>query len=295
MKRSTVWAAATALGLVAGAVAGMARASFQGPGPDLVVTSPKDGARVREKVNIVVPATAVPRDGFIAVYVDGQFKAALAPPPPDENVTPGKPRAPKPIAYVWDTKAPSTDALLNAQQAVAQDGPHILDIRSYNNSGTQLAEKRLTVTLSNKIATSPDQVVRLAYHGRVGWSWYDQQHIDFLAQAGVAGFAQTTSNPYTKLTHKEADRYLLSVEDFNPGLNEQYIRERREPLIYVDTNGTPQTVRLQSSSVYYTMSGTGRVQPSGVMKRTKREPFANIMELPGRTMRMGESFNSFSR
>src|SRR5262249_44952735 len=69
-------------------------------------------------------------------------------------------------------------------------------------------------------------------------------------------------------------------------------RERREPLIYVDTNGTPQTVRLQSSSVYYTMSGTGRVQPSGVMKRTKREPFANIMELPGRTMRMGESFDT---
>ena len=40
--------------------------------------------------------------------------------------------------------------------------------------------------------------------------------------------------------------------------------------------------RLESSSVYYTLHGNGSVQPSGVMTRTKREPFVNIIGLPGR-------------
>src|SRR5438874_6909855 len=77
MKRWTVWAASAALGapLAVGALATVARAAFQSAGPELVVASPKDGARVRERVKVIVPPSSVPKDGFVAVYVDGQFKA----------------------------------------------------------------------------------------------------------------------------------------------------------------------------------------------------------------------------
>src|SRR5438874_7764912 len=141
MKRRTIWtiSAALAAPLAVGVLATIARAAYQGAAPELVVTSPKDGAQVRERVKVVVPASAVPAEGFVAVYVDGQFKAAVAPPPADDQATPGSPSAPSPIVYVWDTKAPSTDPMLTAAQKVAQDGPHGRYVRSYDRTCTQLA------------------------------------------------------------------------------------------------------------------------------------------------------------
>jgi hypothetical protein len=294
MKRWSVWALAAVLGsglctLVAVSIAGAAR---QGGAPVLTVTSPVDNAEVREKVKITVPRDAVPDEGFIAIYIDNQFKVAVAPPPVDEEpgqAVPAKPVAPKPIEYLWDTKERSTDMSLPPDRQFTQDGPHILEIRSYDKNGSQVGQKRLTVHLTNRIPFAQDEPVRLIYGGRVGNSWYDNHTIDMIAQAGDRGFSQTSrNNPYTRLTHKETDKYLLSIEDLQPVSSEAYVRERREPIIEIITNSTKNFVRLDSSSVYYTMSAKGVVEPSSAMKRTKREPFANIIELPGRTYRMNE-------
>ncbi len=303
MKRWSAWLLAAVVGggaIVFGLSAG-ARASMQDSAPQPVIVTPADGATVREKVRIEIPRNVVEfksgsgvDEGFVAIYVDSQFKAALAPPPlPEVEVTeegakPAPPQKPEPIVYHWDTKEVIDDLRLTPDQATTKDGPHVLEVRSYSKDGMQVGRTQITVNVANKIDVPRDHPVRLVYRGRDGDLWYDHHTVDLTAQPGDIRLASAGSNPFTRLVHKETSKYLLSIEDTMPAFNRSSVRERREPQIEIVTNNQKQNVNLDSSSVYYTLTSTGKVEPSGVMKRTKREPFINILELPGRTVRLNE-------
>lgn len=292
MKRWSAWALAlAATGFWVFEMASGARSAQQDNRAHLTIASPKDNASVRETVRVLVPKAAVPDEGFISVYVDGRFRAAVAPPPAPTVTDPkATPAAPAPfITYEWDTKRAEGDSLMTPPQlaALTADGPHVLEVRSYDQHGAQVDSARVGVMVKNKIDVAPNTLVELRYGppdpDRRGQAlWYDEHNVDFKAEAGFRGASTVAGSGYNSLNHKENSTYLLSIEDSGPF--EMFMRERREPIIRLTRDNVPELVKLDSSSIYYTMDRKGSVEPSNAMKRSSREAFIDILELPGKKM-----------
>ena len=258
-------------------------AASAGADKPLELIEPKDGAEVREKVKIVIPRASVPAEGFVAIYIDKQFKVALAP-PSAEDLQEKKLPPNSPVTYVWDTKAPLTsDTNVTAQDRFAQDGPHVISIKSYRGDGGLVEEVAAQVTLKNILDSATNQAVPLMYGGREGEQYEVEHTVNFQADAGQTGFraygapsgpASSSAGP-SKLAHTETSRYLVSLEDVLAATGTGFWRERRKSPLTVVVNNLKQVVRLDTSSRYYSMDPTGTVRKSKVMERESREPILN--------------------
>jgi len=273
--------------------ADMAIAAAEKP---LEILEPKDGAQVREKVAIKIARNSIPPEGFVAIYIDGRFKMALAPQTLEE-LEEKKLDGNTPVSYVWDTKLPiSTDTSLAAEDRIARDGPHLIEIRSYRQDGEEVERARAQVNLKNSVDAATNKPVRLWYNaGPVGQGYVLEHMVDLeaTASAGRGGsFGGAPAAGGDKLTHLETTKYLVSIEDLMPATGLGFWRERRESPIIITVNGTKQIVRLDSSSRYYSLTRTGDVLRSKVMERENRVPILNPLDLPGRPHRMNESFTT---
>lgn len=268
----------------------------------LELLTPKPNSTVREKVAITIPRESIPPDGFVSIYVDKQFKVALAPPAvdegdekPEENGGPGKKPVDLNVKYVWDTKQPLTDSITaTAEDRFAQDGAHLIEVTTHKSDGS-LAERVLVpVTLQNKIAGALNRPANLRYGGSVGRQ-YELEHIVNLEASGIAEGVrpgQVTAPTNDKFTHIETGKSLVSLEDLNPASGNGFWRERRLSPLSISLNGVKQIIRLDSSSRYYSMDRAGRAQLTKVMEREKREPLINPIELPGGFHRLNEPFTT---
>ena len=162
----------------------------------LSVSEPQDGQQVQENVLISIPRAGVPPEGFIAIYIDDRFIVAKATPEdlPPENQTEeeaAKPTKPEPITYVWDSKAPlSKDTSLALADRMPQDGPHVIEVRAYDNSGSEIERVRVQVELQNQVVYESTQPLRLAYRGQVGDTWRLEHVVDLKAEAGESAYAR---------------------------------------------------------------------------------------------------------
>lgn len=270
----------------------------------LTVVEPKDGAQVKEKVRISVPRNAIPAEGFVAIYIDGRFRLALAPPSPEE-IAEKKMKEDAPVSYVWDTKAPlAEDRTLAAEDRVVQDGPHLIEIRSYNAAGEEAEKASITVNVKNALEPAANKPIRLWYNnGPVGKQFVIEHTVDFTATAGQSGFGGGSGGAFgsagtseggggDRITHLETTKYLVSLEDLMNATGVGFWRERRESPIVITVNGTKQIVRLDTTSRYYSMTRRGTVVRSKAMERESRVPIINPIDLPGRPHRMNEPFTS---
>ncbi len=265
--------------------------SDQGAEKPLTISAPKDGSEVREKVQVVVPRTTIPPNGFVAVYIDGKFRVALAP-PSVEDVTDKKLPADAPVTYVWDTKAPFTDDQTAANDdRLVQDGPHVIEIKSYKESGAQAETAAVQVNVKNGIDYPSNYPAKLWYSGRVGKAFIVQNRVELEANAATGGRHAVAAGP-DKLSHNEDSKILVSLEDLSPATGSGFWRERRENPLVVTVNGLKNTVRSDVSSRYYTLERTGAVKRSRQMERENREPIINPLDLPGRPQRMNETFTT---
>jgi hypothetical protein len=270
----------------------------------LAIVEPKDGAEVKEKVRIAVPRTSIPPEGFVAVYIDGRFKLALAPPSPEEldemkkaSEKTKKPMDPN-VAYVWDTKeALAEDRSLAKDDRIVKDGPHLIEVRSYKADGEEAERSRLQVNVKNSIESATNAPIRLWYNaGPVGQQYLLEHTVDLQATAGQAGFGGGAAGQQAvggdKITHHESTKYLVSMEDLMPATGVGFWRERRETPIVITVNGLKQIVRLDTTSRYYSMTKRGDVVRSKVMERESRVPILNPIDLPGRPQRANEPFTT---
>lgn len=276
-------------------VANMAAPAADKP---LEIVAPKDGSTVKELVSIAVPRSSVPPDGFIAVYIDNKFRVALAPPSAEE-MQEKKLKADAPVSYVWDTKAPVSDDSNTAREdRFAQDGPHVIEVKSYNRDGQMIETAASQVNLRNKVEFVTNQPVKLWYNQSVAGQTYVIDHtVDLVANSASGGFrrpgqpAEATGGP-DKIVHKETSHYAVSLEDVSAATGTGFWRERRESPLTVVVNGTKHTVRIDSSSRYYPLEKNGTVRKSKIMERESREPIVNPVDLPGRAQRMNEPFDT---
>ncbi len=257
----------------------------------LSIAAPKDGADVREKVAIVVPRNSIPPGGFVAVYIDGKFRVALAPPAAEDmGDVKGAPDAP--VTYIWDTKQPaSDDPSASAEDQILADGPHVIEVRSYKQTGAQSETVAAQVNVKNGIDYPSNYPARLMYGGIVGKPYEMQHHVVLDANAINGGRFRAAPAPGPeKLSHEEMSRFLVSLEDQLSATGMGFYRERRQSPLTVILDKVRHTVRFDSSSRYYTMDRTGFVKKSRQMDREKREPIVNPIDLPGRPQRMNETF-----
>ena len=129
--------------LVAAAGAAVAQSSF-------TIVRPYDGARVREKVKILVPKASVPSGGYIGVFLDGKLLDATAP-----ELDPTKSY----YQYVLDTKGRGIP-----------DGPKKLELKLYVNYSEQ---SRIVDTSSVDINVANSTGIRVPDGGvslRYAWN-----------------------------------------------------------------------------------------------------------------------------
>jgi len=264
----------------------------------LEIQQPKDGATVREKVKIVVPRASIPAEGFVSVYIDRRFIAAVAPLSAEE-IEEKKMKPDAPLTYVWDTQAPppASDSTLAVSEKIPQDGPHIIEIVSHRSDGSEAERARVQVELRNQVVVAPTQPARLWYGGKVGEQYVLEHEVDLQLNAGEAGTsrsgrAQAVAPGPSKLSHKETARYLVSMEDVENAGTVGFWRERRESPLTVVTNELKQSVRVEDSSRYYGLRRNGDVRVPKVMERERREPILNPLTLPGRLHQVKDAFNT---
>ncbi len=265
----------------------------------LTISTPKDGSEVREQVKVVVPRSTIPPNGFVAVYIDSKFRVALAPPSEeeaaDQKLPAGVKPADAPITYVWDTQAPiSDDGTTTTEDRFIQDGPHVIEIRSYKENGAMAETVAVQVNVKNSVEYASNYPAKLMYGGKIGQPYFVENRVDLqgtAAQGGRGRFAASAPGP-DKINHLEEGTFLVSLEDVLAATGAGFWRERRESPLVVTVNGTKNTVRVDSSSRYYTMDRRGDVRKSRQMDREKREPIVNPIDLPGRPQRMNETFTT---
>jgi hypothetical protein len=268
----TRWTGAAAL-LTVLALAGIAPANAAG----LVIARPREGATVREIVKVEVPASSIPSNGFAALYIDGQFRVAQAPPVNSR----------KPIVFRWDTKAVLQDTSLKESQRTVADGEHAIEVRSYTPDGRMAERAAVNVRVANHLPIRAGQPIYLAYKFRLGDATKYAYRYDLKATANQNSSSSAPSQ-VPDISYQEFTKVTSFVEDVDAG--KAFMRERRASPITISFGDVPQAVPVDESSRYFEISPNGHTDLSTAMTREKRFPFYNQMLLPARSVRVGQSW-----
>lgn len=127
------------------------------------IARPVDGATVRETVSILVPVSSVPSNpgaGFIAVSVDGVYKAASGERSDDGRY----------VVYRWDTKAIEVSPETGEQKGRPKDGKHTIRVQAYTSDGKKTGPfGQITIYVKNNAsADMPAGGLKLRYKSPVG-------------------------------------------------------------------------------------------------------------------------------
>ena len=168
------------------------------------VARPQDGARVRETVRIQIPRTALTNVKYLALSVDGKFRAGLGVPSPvfEKN---GKAKSvttdvlaydETSVSILWNTKALTPDPKNPSILEGVEDGPHAVEIIAFDGNNKRIGRQSLSLEVDNKGGLRvPADGILLTYRFQVGDETHYSQKTDveYLGEnkpaAAGAGFA----------------------------------------------------------------------------------------------------------
>jgi hypothetical protein len=168
------------------------------------VARPQDGARVRETVRIQIPRTALTNVKYLALSVDGKFRAGLGVPSPvfEKN---GKAKSittdvlaydETSVSILWNTKTLTPDPKNPSLLEGVEDGPHAVEIIAFDGNNKRIGRQSLTLEVDNKGGLRvPADGILLTYRFQVGDETHYSQKTDveYLGEnkpvAAGAGFA----------------------------------------------------------------------------------------------------------
>jgi hypothetical protein len=243
----------------------------------LVLLRPREGATVREQVKVVIPAAAIPPNGFASLFVDGMFRVAQAPAANSQ----------KPLTFVWDTKAKLTDTSLPEDKRTVQDGEHVLEVRTYTDDGRMAERSAVNVRVANRLPVREGQPIYLGYRFRVGDSTKYTYSFDLKA-SGSLNTPGTSATSLPEISYREFTKVAMFVEDWDG--SKAFVRERRLSPITISFGDVPQSVPVDESSRYYSIFPNGDTIFSSAMAREKRVPMYNQIGLPAGSVRVGQSW-----
>jgi hypothetical protein len=151
------------------------------------VARPQDGARVRETVRIQIPRTALTNVKYLALSVDGKFRAGLGVPSPvfEKN---GKAKSvttdvlaydETSVSILWNTKALTPDPKNPSLLEGVEDGPHAVEIIAFDGNNKRIGRQSLTLEVDNKGGLRvPADGILLTYRFQVGDETHYSQKTD---------------------------------------------------------------------------------------------------------------------
>lgn len=217
---------------------------------------PPDGATVRETVRVRIPLASIPENGYVAYYINGQFRVALAP-------TAEQRASQKPgdmFEFAWDTKSPFKGVGVKEQPAPA-DGEYeitaVLYAPASSNAANAVAVQTssVRVTLANKINNDPGAIT-LRYNFVDGDARTYGRNGETVIVAGLTQGAGGTTDQELVAQRSEL---LLAVEDkYNNGRS--LVRNKLMRLS-VRQGGQETIIPTQSlpNSLYQEVDPLGRV------------------------------------
>jgi len=312
------------LGFAVGA--GLVLVGVAGSASALEIRTPKDGATVREKVQIVVPRSNIPPNGFLALYIDNEFVLAQSP-------ALGKTA---PVVFTWDTKQPRGKIGLSSEQRDWAEGEHVLEVRSYNQEGGVVERDQVSVLLNNRVQTPNRQPIRLAYKFKPDEKLIYQLRTEveatgtgttggpspyptaggfsggypgpgapggFSGAAGPGGPDSGGAGPgfpggagYGGVAQNQTQSYTefrkvsVHVADNQDTLAQ--LREFPENPLTLITNGVKQPIAMPPVSRYYFLTTQGDEVRTAAMRRQNQKPFFNVIRLPANSIRVGDEWKA---
>lgn len=169
--------------LAIGGVSIVGTASAQVP---FRIARPVNGATVRETVKIEIPRSSLGQVKYLALTVDGKFRAGVA--VPDLRLDNKATKTDtvladaKTVTLLWNTKAPVADPKNPQILEGVEDGTHSIKVIGYNANDQKAAEETLTLTVSNRGQLAmPAQGILLSYRFGVGeqTKWRQKTELEF--------------------------------------------------------------------------------------------------------------------
>lgn len=171
-------------GLAALGLAGAAQAQVP-----FRISRPVNGATVRETVKIQIPRTSLSGVKYLALTVDGKFRAGVS--VPAQTFT-GKPvktdtiyADASTVTLLWNTKAPVADPKNPSVLEGVEDGTHAIRVIAFGDGDRKLSEETLTLTVSNRGGLAmPGNGIGLSYAFRIGDQslWRQTTTLEFLGE-----------------------------------------------------------------------------------------------------------------
>ena len=117
------------------------------------ILKPVNGATVRETVKIQIPRSAVSGVKYLALTVDGKFRAGVSVPAMGFDGKPVKTETMyadrNTVTLLWNTKAPVADPKNPSVLEGVEDGTHAIRVIAFGDGDRKLSEETLTLNVSN--------------------------------------------------------------------------------------------------------------------------------------------------
>ncbi|MDO8682307.1 MAG: hypothetical protein Q7N50_02335 [Armatimonadota bacterium] len=247
---------------------------------------PVDGATVREVVRIAITRDAVPRGGYISVFIDGRFVGAGA------TVSDASPQA---VVFAWNSKAQFEDATLSLADRLPKDGNHKLRVQIHEASGMMKEAITSSFVLANKAPRlSPNDKIKLAYRFQTGAASVYRVKIDSQMTSN-SGSAVGGGIPITG-----EYKVIQTIEDARPD-GSALVSYRIDAGGSFAVLGQPAMINggKESGSVYKEVNRYGQVirregkLQDNVLSRSGRGSIPDILaQLPRTEVKIGDSWKA---
>lgn len=247
-------------------------------------TSPTEGQIVRENVKIVVPSSAVPSDGFVAVFVGEKGAEAF-------TVALGRSTAlvrGGSLVFLWDTKAPYHESSDLTVAKYLKDGRYSVRMEIHDLDGKTIDSQTVSIELKNKVArTNPAPGVNLVnklafgqtntYRVRATAQFFDAVGLPMLGGMGISSdFRVIQSVEDARQTGEFLIRYRVADGGFVTSAS-------TKRLLYEDEVFKPQIYRL--------ITKRGDVVNRNMFSKQKKYSITDILPvLPDHSVKEGDAW-----
>ena len=248
------------------------------------IARPVDGAVVRETVNVLVPASAVPEGGFITCMIDGKFKCADATKSEDGRY----------FVYRWNTKAIERSPETGVPQPRAKDGEHSIAVQTYDHTGKKVGnEQKISVQLKNSAAADmPADGLKLRYANSRGMTtnYRCKYQIDLKS---IQGATNITGAVGEAVEGAEAT-VKRSVEDVMPD-GTLLVRQKLSGALVDYKAGQPTAANVEPKAFYAVEDTLGHLTYVMTSSSPGVPVSLDMPNLPSQKVRIGDSWGLTER
>lgn len=250
----------------------------------LGVISPTPDQIVRERVKIIIPASAIPQGGFASVFVGPKDSQVFVTATKPAQISKSSPNV---ITY-WDTKSPYKESSNQKQDKFFKDGRYPLRIQVHDGMGRMVDSSEIMVNLKNKIdRPNPAPAVKLVNTLNYG------QTLKYRVRANVQIFDKVGLPIMGGLGMTGDFLILQSLEDIRTN-GELLVRYRIGDNPFVTVAGNKQFLYTEQAikpQLYRLLNKYGSVIKSNMFTKQQKFSIMDIMpKLPAKQVKEGDAW-----